>query len=52
MPILPPFKSILISGRIARFFLLHCVQTGSRDHPASYIMGTGGSAPGSKEAGA
>jgi hypothetical protein len=32
--------------------LLHVVQTGSGAHPASYLMGTGGSFPGGKAAGA
>jgi hypothetical protein len=31
---------------------LHVVQTGSRAHPVSYPMGTGGSFPGGKAAGA
>jgi hypothetical protein len=34
------------------FSLLHVVQTGSGVHPASYPMGTGGSLPGGKAAGA
>jgi hypothetical protein len=34
------------------FSLLHVVQTGSGVHPTSYIMGTGGSFPGGKAAGA
>jgi hypothetical protein len=33
-------------------FSLCCVQTSSETHPASYPMGTGGSFPGGKEAGA
>jgi hypothetical protein len=37
-----------ISGRGKRYSLLHCVQSGSGDHPASYPMGTGGSFPGVK----
>jgi hypothetical protein len=32
--------------------LHHCIQTGSGAHPASYPMGTGGSFPGGKAAGA
>jgi hypothetical protein len=32
----------------SRIFLLHVFQTGSRAHPASYPMGTGGSFYGSK----
>jgi hypothetical protein len=36
----------------ARFSLPHSVQTGSGIHPASYPMGTGGSFPGGKAAGA
>jgi hypothetical protein len=34
------------------FSLLHVVQTGSEAHPTSYPMGTGGSFPGGKAAGA
>jgi hypothetical protein len=34
------------------FSLLHVVQTGSGVHPTSYPMGTGGSSPGGKAAGA
>jgi hypothetical protein len=34
------------------FSLNHCVQTGSGAHPASYPIGTRGSIPGGKEAGA
>jgi hypothetical protein len=34
------------------FSLHHCVQNGSGAHPASYPMGTKGSFPGSKAAGA
>jgi hypothetical protein len=34
------------------FSLQHCVQTGARDHPASYPMGNGSSFPGGKAAGA
>jgi hypothetical protein len=34
------------------FSLHHCVQNGSGAHPASYPMGTRGSFPGSKVAGA
>jgi hypothetical protein len=34
------------------FSLLHVVQTGSGVHPTSYPMGTGGSFPGGKAAGA
>jgi hypothetical protein len=37
-------------GRDRRYFLRHSVQTGSGAHPASYVMGTGGSFPGSKAA--
>jgi hypothetical protein len=36
----------------SEFSLLHVVQTGSGAHPASYPMGTGGSFPGGKAAGA
>jgi hypothetical protein len=35
-----------------RFSLLHSVQSGSGAHPASYPLGTGGSFPGGKTAGA
>jgi hypothetical protein len=35
-----------------KFSLLHVVQTGSEAHPASYLMGTRGSFPGGKAAGA
>jgi hypothetical protein len=34
------------------FSLHHCVQNGSGAHPASYTMGTRGSFPGGKAAGA
>jgi hypothetical protein len=34
------------------FSLRHRVQTGSGAHPGSYPMGTGGSSPGGKAAGA
>jgi hypothetical protein len=34
------------------FSLHHLVQNGSGAHPASYLMGTGGSLPGGKAAGA
>jgi len=34
------------------FSLHHRVQNGSGAHPASYLMGTGGSFPGGKAAGA
>jgi hypothetical protein len=37
-------------GRVKNF--LHVVQTGSGADPASYSMGTGGSFPGGKAAGA
>jgi hypothetical protein len=36
----------------ANFSLLYGVQTGSGAHPASYPMGSGGSYPGGKAAGA
>jgi hypothetical protein len=39
------------SGRKSDLSLLHVVQTGSGDHPASYPTGTGGSFPGGKSAG-
>jgi hypothetical protein len=35
-----------------KFSLLHRVQTVSEAHPASHLMGTGGTLPGSKAAGA
>jgi hypothetical protein len=31
-------------ARVKDFFLLHVIQTGSWAHPASYPMGTGGTA--------
>jgi hypothetical protein len=34
------------------FIVLHSVQTGSETHSAAYTMGTGGSFPGGKGAGA
>jgi hypothetical protein len=34
------------------FSILHVVHTGSEAHPASYSIGTGGSLPGGKAAGA
>jgi hypothetical protein len=34
------------------FSPLHVVQTGSGAHPADYLMGTGGTFPGNKAAGA
>jgi hypothetical protein len=40
----------LIPSRSKIFFLLHSIQTGSVDHPASYTMGTGGSFPDGKAA--
>jgi hypothetical protein len=39
-------------GEAGNFSLHHRVQNGSGAHPASYPMGTRGSLPGSKEAGA
>jgi hypothetical protein len=41
----------LIPGRGKGFSLLHRVQIGSRAHPASYPIGTGGSFPGGKTLG-
>jgi hypothetical protein len=36
---------------VIRYFSLHyCVQTSSRVHTSSYMVGTGGSFPGGKEA--
>jgi hypothetical protein len=34
-----------ISGRDKNLYVLHTVQTGSRAHPVTYPMGTGGSFP-------
>jgi hypothetical protein len=39
-------------GRVMNFFLLDVVHTGSRVHPISFGMGTGGSFPGGQAAGA
>jgi hypothetical protein len=41
-----------ICRRSKRFSLLDVIQTGSGTHPASYPVGTGGSFPASKAAGA
>jgi hypothetical protein len=41
----------LIPGRGKRYFLLHCMQTDSGAHPASYPMGTRVSFPGVKQPG-
>jgi hypothetical protein len=38
--------------RAGKFFLHHCIQSGSGAHPASYPMGARGSFPGDKAAGA
>jgi hypothetical protein len=43
---------VLFPVRARDLFVLHSVQNGSGGHPASYKMGTGGSFPGSKVAGA
>jgi hypothetical protein len=43
---------IMFLAGAGNFSLLHRVQNGSWAHPASYPMGTGGSFPGSKAAGA
>jgi hypothetical protein len=40
------------SSNVSAFSFLHVVQTGSEAHPASYPIGTGGSFPGGKAAGA
>jgi hypothetical protein len=40
-----------IPGRARDFSPLHCVQTGSEAHPASYPMGTGDFSPGGTVAG-
>jgi len=39
-----------VSRGAGNFSLHHCVQTGSRAHPASYSMGARGSFHGDKEA--
>jgi hypothetical protein len=39
-------------ARVESFSLHHCVLNGSGAHPASYPMGTRGSIPGGKAAGA
>jgi hypothetical protein len=39
-------------ARAGNFSLHHCIQNDSGVHPASYSMGTGGSFPRSKAAGA
>jgi hypothetical protein len=41
-----------ILGSAMFFSLLHSIQTETETHPASYSMGTGGSFPGGKAAGA
>jgi hypothetical protein len=41
-----------LSAEAENFSFFHRVQTGSEARPASYPMGTGGSFPGSKAAGA
>jgi hypothetical protein len=46
------FNSITIPGRGWEFFSHHRVQNGSGAHPASNPMGTRGSFPGGKAAGA
>jgi hypothetical protein len=48
IPILSQFESQWAQ----EFSLLQIVQTGSEVHPTSYPMGTGGSFPGGKAAGA
>jgi hypothetical protein len=45
-------SGIRFSAGAGNFSLHHCVQNGSGAHPASYPMGTGGSFPGGKAAGA
>jgi len=40
------------AGERKEFSLHHRIQTGSRTHSASYLMGTGGSFSGGKAAGA
>jgi len=37
-------------AEVGNFSLLHCIQTGSGAHPASYPMGTSGYFPGGKAA--
>jgi hypothetical protein len=39
---------VLIPAGTNNFSLIHTVQTGSEDHPASYLMGTGALSPGVK----
>jgi hypothetical protein len=46
-----PGGGSLSPGRVKKFSLLHIVQTGSRFHPTSYKMDTGGSFPGVKRQG-
>jgi hypothetical protein len=43
---------IRFPARAGSFSLRHRIQTGSGAHPASYPVGTGGSFPGDKAAGA
>jgi hypothetical protein len=38
-------------AKIRDFSVLHSLQTGSEAHPATYLVGTGGSFPGGKEVG-
>jgi hypothetical protein len=45
-------SGIQFPARAGNFSLHHRIQNGSEAHPASYPMGTGGSFPGGKAAGA
>jgi hypothetical protein len=38
-------KRVLFPTRAGNLYLLHCIQTGSVDHPTSYQVGTGGLFP-------
>jgi hypothetical protein len=49
----PDDRGVEFKSRLGQeFSLLHFVQTGSGVHPTSHPMGTGGSFPGDKAAGA
>jgi hypothetical protein len=45
-------QGVWVPAGAGNFSPHHCIQTGSRAHPASYPMGTRGSFPGGKVAGA
>jgi hypothetical protein len=36
---------VLFPARVGNLYLLHCIQTGSLDHPTSYQVGTVGLFP-------